>query len=223
MLGVTHITKKDLGTFCTRFPRITHLELSARFAYSTADAFSVRIPRLRHLLSLKAPPEFLDRCLQFNGRFPKLQSVSILCHPYQSLEWLAGAEGIARNLAALMLRFERRLLSPALSLSLERSFISIANDLHFHPYLSDELRQHLDRVVGVELWTMFPVHFEETGKIGRWISVFRQVERVAITVEYPTDDEAASIALIVQAMSPTKFMQTVEVNGRIYDLAGGVP
>jgi hypothetical protein len=121
-----------------------------------------------------------------------------------------------------MLSFKRRLLTPALSLSFERSFLSLANDLPSHSNLSDELRQHLDRVVALELVTWFPSHFfEHTEKIGLWIGVFRRVERVAITIE-PTDDIAARIASTVRAMSPTKFMQTVEVNGRMYDLAGTV-
>ncbi|KAJ7291792.1 hypothetical protein C8J57DRAFT_1458500 [Mycena rebaudengoi] len=217
------LPQKDLIMFCIRFPRITHLELSARFAYTTTDAYSVRIPRFRHLISLKAPPEFLAHCLQSKERFPKLQAVSVLCRPFESPQWDTDAAGIALKLASLILGFKRRLLAPVLSLSMERTFAPISADLPSHPNLSDELRQHLDRVVGLELWTMFPSQFEETGKIGRWISVFRQVERVAITIHGPIADEAARIALIVQAMSPTNFMQTVEVNGRIYDLAGTVP
>ncbi|KAJ7291797.1 hypothetical protein C8J57DRAFT_1458504 [Mycena rebaudengoi] len=221
-LDVGDITKKDLVTFCTRFPCITHLELGDKLAYRSHDVLSVRIPQLRHLLSVKAPPEFLVHCLRSNGRFPKLQSVTILCRASESPKWITDAAGIARNLAVLMLSFKRRLLAPALSLSFERSFLSLANDLPSHSNLSDELHQHLDRVVALELVTWFPSHFfEHTEKIGLWIGVFRRVERVAITIE-PTDDIAARIASIVRAMSPTKFMQTVEVNGRIYDLAGTV-
>jgi hypothetical protein len=224
LMDLMHIVK-DLVRFRTHFPRLTHLELGTRFAYRANDARVVRIPPFRHLLSLKAPPEFLANCLQSKELFPKLQSVSILCRRYESPQWDTDAADIARKLADLMLSFQRRLLSPALSLSMERSVYSISNDLLSHPNLSDELRQHLDRVVALELVTGFPLAFENTGKIGRWIGVFRRVERVAIIIDdsIATDDAAGRIALIVHAMTPTKILQTVEVNGRIYDLSGTVP
>ncbi|KAJ7291973.1 hypothetical protein C8J57DRAFT_1458575 [Mycena rebaudengoi] len=223
LMDVAHIAK-DLIGFCARFPRLTHIELGTRFTYRANDALAVRTP-LRHLLSLKAPPEFLAHCLQPKERFPKLQSVSILCRRSESPRWDTDAAGIARKLAALMLSFKRRLLFPALSLSMERSVYSISNDLLSHPNLSDELRQHLDHVVALELMTGFPLAFESTGKIGRWIGVFRRVERVAIIIDDSilTDDVAGRIALIVRAMASTEFLQTVEVNGRIYDLAGTMP
>ncbi|KAJ7936732.1 hypothetical protein B0H13DRAFT_2303438 [Mycena leptocephala] len=218
LMDPENIFDNDLVAFCTRLSRLADIAIGHSSGYSTTDLSSFSIPTssFRHLTRLKTSPDLLDQFIQHPTSLSNIESISLLCWAFESQHGALGLTEISRMLLAVT-RLTRNGRTPTVSLSMRRSYGDLSSDLYSHP-LDEDLRASLKCVSGVEL-TLGSFFFQEPGTVVRWLQLFGCLKNAAIILSDPSDDVSLHTRLILHAMMLTKFMRTVEINGKRYDLA----
>jgi hypothetical protein len=219
LMDLQDLADHDLVAFCTRIPNLTDLDIKYRMPHPGPDAASSSVPgpSLRHLVRIKAPAALLVYFLRQNPLLPSLQSLTVLCSHFDNRPGDTGAARIARLLSALTLELQRLGLGPTIALATSESYDTMSVDLPAHASLTDTQHAALACVEAVELMVQ-PFFYADSAEIGRWLGVFTGARRMAISIETPAVDAPRHTELMIGAMSPTVFLQTVDVNGTTYDL-----
>jgi hypothetical protein len=213
-MDLGNIFDNDLVAFCTRLSHLADIAIGHSSGYSTTDLSSPSIPTpsFHRLTRLKTSPDLLDQFIQHSKCLPNIESISLLCWAFEARHGALGLTEISRMLS----RLTRNDPTLTVSLSMRRSYGDLSSDLYSH-HLDEDLRASLKCVSDVEV-TLGSFFFQEPANVARWLQLFGCLKNAVIILGDP-EDVPLHTRLILHAMRPNKFMRTVEIDGKRYDLA----
>ncbi|KAK7028341.1 hypothetical protein R3P38DRAFT_920864 [Favolaschia claudopus] len=207
------IAAVDILKFCSRLPRLTNLEigdnLEAAGTPTQCRAGKGSWPEFRHLVSLRAPADFVRHFMLPRTSLRKLTSLCILFYGKTHMSDIS-----VKLLGVGQLMAERR-LSPNLTLSLSLYSETMVSDFDEVEELSDYVKQY---IVCVGSLTLEVAPFSPVD-LARWIRLFPSVQQVCLNFRTKPPDVRSYTKRLLQVVNKDRgYLQTIVVDGKTHVL-----
>ncbi|KAJ6589770.1 hypothetical protein B0H19DRAFT_1249290 [Mycena capillaripes] len=215
-LSLTHLDvdgESDIISFLFQLPRLAHLHLTHHQLWGPRGhrVKGVTLP-LRHLITLRAPPNLVEHFLSRAECCPGIESICVLwAHLNLTL--------FVRFMSSILHKLRLHRLAPRLSVWTESMSSNTEPDivvggLGLTAAQIDAFRcvEHLD----MEETYPSSAHAQN---IGHLLALFPGVKHLSLNIRKEFSETSAM--QLAQNVRATEFLTTMEVNGRSYDLSSG--
>jgi hypothetical protein len=205
----------DAFAFLACLPRLTDIDFTYLYPSWNLGTYKTKapIPRLNHLVHLRAPITVVERLLSRAHCLPAIRTICVVWKPLHR----ADINGLIRPMASIARRLSARAVSPRLSLCIESTRIAATAAVMVREMTATQLA-YFKGVESIHLEGGYFSADDARSVIAQMIALFPRVKHVSFTTTHGLFP-ATAVAQFVNSVQATELLKRITVNGESYCLS----